>query len=167
VGEMPIDEDPPSDLDLLTYHEAGHAAVAVAMGFRLRAVQIHPLIEVGVTRLAEGEQTTRLQQAIILLAEARAELVLNPSSSMRRLSALADECQLLEIIEERPSYRLEHLPQNYIDRLCSRMDDQLAACCERLVRERWPAMHRLAAELARRPKLTGEEAERVLAGEDQ
>jgi hypothetical protein len=103
VGEMPIDEDRPSDLDLLTYREAGHAAVAVAMGFRLRAVQVHPLTEDGVTRLAGGEQTTRLQQAIILLAEAQAELVLNPAScSMRRLSALADECQLLEIIEERP-----------------------------------------------------------------
>ena len=166
MGQMPIDEDRASDLDLLTHHEAGHAAVAVAMGFRLRAVQIDPHTEDGVTQLAEGEQTTRLQQAIILLAEARAELVLDPSSSMRRLSALADECQLLEIIEERPSYRLEHLPQNYIDRLCSRMDGQLAACCERLVRERWSAIQRLAAELARRPELTGEEAERALADED-
>jgi hypothetical protein len=76
-----------SDLDLLTDHEAGHAAVAVAMGFRLRAVQIDPLTEDGVTQLAEGEQTTRLQQAINLLAGARAELILDPSSLMWRLSA--------------------------------------------------------------------------------
>ena len=52
------------------------------MGFRLRAVQIDPLTEDGVTQLAEREQTTRLQQAINLLAGARAELILDPSRLM-------------------------------------------------------------------------------------
>ena len=69
--------------------------------------------------------------------------------------------------------RLERRSQDYIDRLLERMKNRLADRCALIVNERWLAIQRLAAELAHRAsvtpwvELTGEEAERVLAGEDQ
>jgi hypothetical protein len=53
------------------------------------------------------------------------------------------------------------------------MKNRLADRCELIVEERWPAIQRLAGELARRAsvtpwvELTGEEAERLLTDEDQ
>jgi hypothetical protein len=52
------------------------------------------------------------------------------------------------------------------------MKSRLADRCALIVEERWPAIQRLAAELASRAsvtrwvEITGEEAERVLTGED-
>jgi hypothetical protein len=154
-----------SDLDLLTHHEAGHAAVAhLSCGFRLRAVWIDRRTGTGKTYLADWAQPTPVQTVVIALAGGQAELVLDPSSLVQRPSTIDDEILAQQLVERRPRVRLMHCHEEYADRICDKMDTRLAACSKRLVAQNWDAVQRLAAELSKRNELSGQEAERVLAG---
>src|SRR5262245_52319963 len=95
-----------TDLELLAHHEAGHAAVAVALGVRLAWVKIDPLNDKGITRT---EGATALQDALIRLAGGRAESVLDPESRSRRLAAVEDEVRLWALLEDRILRRLPAL----------------------------------------------------------
>jgi hypothetical protein len=154
-----------SDLDLLTHHEAGHAAVAhLGCGFRLRAVWIDPRTGTGKTYLADWARPTPVQTVVIALAGGRAELVLDSSSLAPRPYTIDDEILARQLIERRPRGRLMHCHEEYVDRICDKMDTRIAACSKRLVAQNWDAAERLAAELAQRNELSGQEAEKVLAG---
>jgi len=66
-----------TDLELLTHHEAGHDAVAWALGVRLMWVKIDPSRDKGATR-TEGTTTTR--SALVRLAGGRAESIVDPTA---------------------------------------------------------------------------------------
>jgi hypothetical protein len=165
----------PSKLDFLIHHEAGHAAVAFFFGLRLDQVRIEPDDESGGVSLTEEavQKRTDIQRVLIAMAGGRAERHLDPSGVGPRKGPDGDEAWALRAVGARLNLRLQGRPRDYIDKIRERMEDRLADRCARIVKERWPAIQRLAAELARRAsvtpwvELTGEEAERLLAGEDQ
>lgn len=154
-----------SSLDLLAHHEAGHAAVAHALGFRLKWVRIDTDADNGETALLEGEEPSAFKHALILLAGGRAEHALDPGCLGRRLSTALDEARLTNILSDRLSqkYRGPFKDQHYVDGLSERMDERLAAHCARLVRDLWPAIQMLAAELREYHDLTGERATAILS----
>src|SRR5476649_934894 len=82
-----------SRFKLLTYHEAGHAAVAYSFGHRLEGVRINASTYDGLTTLAEQARPTRLQYVLILLAGGRAEAEFDPTSSSHSYAAAEDECK--------------------------------------------------------------------------
>ena len=148
-----------TDIEFLAHHEAGHAAVAVALGVRVAWIKIDPSNEKGTTRT---EGTTALRDALIRLAGGRAETVLDPMSRPHRLAAIEDEVLLWEVLERHILRKLPHLDVDELDRRCDAIDDRLARCCLRLVQRRWPAIQRLAAALMERNEMTGAEAEAIL-----
>jgi len=149
-----------SEFDFLVYHEVGHAAVAFYFGLRLGPVRVKQ--DKGGD--ATSDKGTDAQNVLIALAGGRAELVLDPSCVGERDGAAEDEVCAQNIIQEYvQSQRADELP-DYLDKLCYRVSRRLAHRCEAIVREMWPAIQRLAAVLARKPELTGAEAERILAG---
>jgi hypothetical protein len=164
-----------SKLDFLTHHEAGHAAVAVHFGLRLDQVRIEQDDNSGGVSLTEEAlwKRTDMERVLIALAGSIAERHLDPSGVGPRKGPDGDEAWALRIVVVRLHTRLECGSQDYIDSILERMKNRLADRCALIVKERWPAIQRLAAELARRAsvtpwvELTGEEAERLLAGEDQ
>jgi hypothetical protein len=113
-----VGEEDQHRIVLLAHHEAGHAAIASALGFRLRGVRIDPATYNGSTQLAEGERPTRLQHVLILLAGGRAELMLDPWSLADSYSTLQDEVILDEIIKAKPASRLLNRPVSYVDGIC-------------------------------------------------
>jgi hypothetical protein len=165
----------PSKLDFLTHHEAGHAAVAFFFGLRLDQVRIELDDESGgVSLTAEAVQKrTDIQRVLIAMAGGRAERHLDPSCVGPRKGPDGDESWALRAVVARLKFRLQGRPPDYIDRILERMKNRLADRCALIVKESWPAIQRLAGELARRAsvtpwvELTGEEAERLLADEDQ
>ena len=164
-----------SKLDFLTHHEAGHAAVAVHFGLRLDQVRVEQDDNSGGVSLTEEalRKRTDIQRVLIALAGSIAERHLDPSCAGRGKEDDGDVVWAMKPVVARLNLRLQRRPQTYIDRIRERMEDRLADRCARIVKEKWPAIQRLAAELARRAsvtpwvELTGEEAERLLAGEDQ
>ena len=156
---------PASKIDLLTHHEAGHAAVAYSFGLRLECVGIDTSTYDGFTTLAEGVQPTRLQHVLILLAGGRAETVLDHTSSSRSYAAAEDECRLQYILEASFAHKLLRQSLDYCDRLTERVDERLAGCCRRLVVLHWPAIQRLASELATAHQIGGAYAEAILDNE--
>jgi hypothetical protein len=165
----------PSKLDFLTHHEAGHAAVAFFFGLRLELVRLEPDDESGGVTLTRdaAQKRTDAQRVLIALAGEMAERHLDPSCVGQGKGPDGDVAWAMKPVVARLNSRLGDRPQHYVDRIRKRMEDRLADRCVRLVRARWPAIRRLAAELASRAsrtpwvELTGEEAERLLAGEDQ
>jgi hypothetical protein len=163
-----------SKLDFLAHHEAGHAAVAFSFRLRLEQVRIEPDDDSGgMTLTAEAlQKRTDIQRVLIAQAGGRAEQHLDPSCIGQRKGTDGDEVRALNIVVARLHSRFEGRSQNYIDKISERMQNRLADRCALIVRVRWPAIQRLAAELASRAgvtrwvEVTGEEAERVLAGED-
>ena len=163
-----------SKLDFLAYHEAGHAAVAFSFGLRLEQVRIEPDDDSGgMTLTAEALlKRTDIQRVLIALAGGIAERHLDPSCVGQRKGSDGDEVWALKTVVARLHTRLEGRSQDYIEKIYERMKSRLAERCALIVEERWPAIERLAAELASRARVsrwvevTGEEAERVLAGED-
>ena len=109
---------------------------------------------------------------LIALAGGIAERHLDPSCVGQRKGSDGDEVWALKTVVARLHSRLGGRSQYYIDKMYERMKSRLAERCALIVEERWPAIERLAAELASRARVsrwvevTGEEAERVLAGED-
>ena len=93
-------------LDLLTHHEAGHAAVAQALGFRLRAVGINHLNGNGGASLMPGEEPSPYQTITILLAGSRAELVLDENSIGHSTLGAEDEHRIVAVLEGRFAARL-------------------------------------------------------------
>src|SRR5690348_688172 len=91
-----------NSLDFLAHHEAGHAAVAYKLGFRLKSIRVYPASNDGVTELAGGQHPTSLQGALILLAGGRSESILDPDALSQSHSAL-DEGKLRGIISGRLS----------------------------------------------------------------
>jgi hypothetical protein len=163
-----------SKLDYLTHHEAGHAAVAFSFGLHLERVWIDQPSARGWTKLTEEslKRRTNLQHVLIALAGGRAEKHLDPSCVGQRTGSDEDEIYALNTIHKRFYDRLIGSPQPYFDKLCKRVNKRLARRCALIVEERWPAIRRLAALLARHAsgtrlvELTGEEAEDVLAGDE-
>ena len=149
----------------MTHHEAGHAAMARLFGLRLRAIRINVETDDGTTELCPGERPTPLQHAVILLAGGRAELVLDSHSLTHRLSTIKDENELRQLVSARLEPRLLHRSVEYVDALSERMDARLAACCERLVRERWSAIQRLATALKHTHEIAGPDAEALLSAD--
>jgi Peptidase M50B-like len=168
-------EELPGKLDFLTHHEAGHAAVAAYFGLRLEQVRIEPDDESGGVTLTEEsvQRRTDIQRVLIALAGGRAEQHLDPSRVGQVKGPDADVAWAMKPVVARLQFRLEGRSQDYIDRIRERIEDRLAERCACIVQERWPAIQRLAAELARRSnntrwvELPGEEAERLLTGKDQ
>jgi hypothetical protein len=164
-----------SKLDLLSHHEAGHAAVAFFFGLRLDQVRIEPDDGSGGITLTEEavQKRTVIQRVLIAMAGDGAERHLYPSCAGEGKGDDRDVVWAMKPVVARLNFRLQGRPQDYIDKIRRRIEDRLADRCARIVREKWPAIQRLAAELARRAsvtpwvELTGEEAERLLAGEDQ
>ena len=164
-----------SKLDFLTHHEAGHAAVAVHFGLRLDQVRVEQDDNSGGVSLTEEalRKLTDIQRVLIALAGSIAERHLDPSGDGPWKGPDGDEAWALRTVVARLHSRLERRSQDYIDRILERMKNRLADRCALIVNERWPAIQRLAAELAHRAsvtpwvELTGEEAESLLAGEDQ
>jgi Peptidase M50B-like len=165
----------PSKLDFLTHHEAGHAAVAFFFGLGLELIRIELDDDSGgVTLTGDAVQKrTDIRRVLIAMAGATAERHLDPSCVDQGKASDGDVARAMKPVVARLKLRLRVRPQHYIDRVRKRMEDRLADRCARLVNARWPAIQRLAAELASRAsvtpwvELTGEEAERHLAGEDQ
>ena len=163
-----------SKLDFLAHHEAGHAAVAFSFGLRLDQVRIEPDDDSGGVTLTEeaSQKRTDIQRVLIALAGARAERHLDPSGVGQWKWSDGDEVRELNIVVARLHSRLQGRSQDYIAKIYESMKTRLADRCALIVEERWPAIQRLAAELARRAsitrwvEITGEEAERVLACED-
>ena len=164
-----------SKLGFLTHHEAGHAAVAVYFGLRLDQVRVEQDDNSGGISLTEEalRKLTDIQRVLIALAGSIAERHLDPSGVGPRKGPDGDEAWALRTVVARLHSRLERRSQDYIDRILERMNNRLADRCAHIVNERWLAIQRLAAELAHRAsvtpwvELTGEEAESLLAGEDQ
>src|SRR5262249_16760419 len=158
-----------------THHEAGHAAVAVHFGLRLDQVRIERDDNTGGVTLTEEAVRNRtvIQHVLIALAGSIAERHLDPSGVGPLKGLDGDEAWALRAVVARLHSRLGRRSQNYIDKILVRMKNRLADRCALIVDERWPSIQRLAAELASRAsvtpwvELTGEEAERLLAGEDQ
>jgi hypothetical protein len=151
-----------SKLDLLTYHEAGHAAVAFSFGLRLKAVRINQVDDK--TEPADGQEPTSYQNVVMRLAGSRAEMVLDEDSLSHSTLNVEDEHLIETCLEECFAHRLQcHTPEE-AGHIYSRVRDRLAYRCEGIVRDMWPAIQRLAAELAKRSELSGEEVERILAG---
>jgi hypothetical protein len=165
----------PSKLDFLSHHEAGHAAVAFFFGLRLEQVRIEPDDGTGGVTLTEEavQQRTDIQRVLIAMAGSAAECGLGPSWVGQRKGDDRDVVWAMKPVVARFNLRLQGRPRDYIDKIRKRMEDRLADRCARIVKEKWPAIQRLAAELARRAsvtpwvELTGEEAERLLTDEDQ
>jgi hypothetical protein len=155
---------PDLELDLLCHHEAAHAAVAVHFGLRLHAVWINPEMDNGQTQVIPEPKATRLQEALILVAGAAAERIVDPTSGSRRISATMDYMKLHTLVSEQMDRRLIHRPVEYVDRLGERIDGRIIRCGRKLVLERWPAVVRLAAALKKRHRIEGAEAEAILAG---
>jgi hypothetical protein len=115
---------------------------------------------------------THIQHVLIAMAGARAERHLDPSCVAQWKGSDEDEFWALKPVVGRLHSRLQGRSQDYIDKIYERMKSRLADRCALIVEERWPAIQRLAAELASRAsvtrwvEITGEEAERVLTGED-
>jgi len=157
-----------SELEFLTHHEAAHAAVAFSFGLRLTPIHIDQYEDSGYMKLPES---TPIQDVLIWLAGGRAELVLDPSSSNTRVASALDEVFVRQTLAARLLRRSTPSDER-LEQLIWRMRRPLARRCSFMVQERWPAIQRLAAVLARRAsgtrlvELTGEEAERVLTGED-
>ena len=165
----------PSKLDFLSHHEAGQAAVAFFFELRLEQVRIEPDDGSGGLTLAEEavQKRTDIQRVLIAMAGGMAERHLDPSCAGQGKEDDGDVVWAMKPVVARLNFRLQRRPQTYIDRIRERMEDRLADRCARIVKEKWPAIQRLAAELARRSnvtpwvELTGEEAERLLADENQ
>ena len=163
-----------SRLDYLTHHEAGHAAVAFSFGLRLERVWIDQPSDRGWTKLTKAAslQRTDMQHVLIALAGGRAGRLLVPSCVGQRTASDEDEIYALKTIHKRFYDRLIACPQPCFDGLCKRVNKRLARRCALIVEERWSAIQRLAVVLAscvtsaRLVELTGEEAERVLTGEN-
>ena len=157
-----------SELEFLTHHEAAHAAVAFSFGLRLAPIHIDRYKDSGYMKLPES---TPIQDVLIWLAGGRAELVLDPSSPNSRVASALDEVFVHQTLAARLLRRSTPSDQR-LEQLIWRMRRPLARRCSFMVQERWPAIQRLAAELASRARgsrwveITGEEAERLLAGED-
>jgi hypothetical protein len=159
-------------LDYLTHHEAGHAAVAFSFGLPLGPVRIDTDDDSGTFEMPIG--ATDMQQVLIALAGGRAEKYLDPSCVDEREGSKRDEACALTIIHARFYGRLIAREQPYFDKLCKRVNKRLVRRCAFIVEERWPAIQRLAAVLAkcapdsraadtRLVELCGEKAEDVLA----
>jgi len=148
------------DLELLAHHEAGHAAVAWALGVRLVWVEIDPSRDKGATRT---EGTTTMRSALIRLAGGRAESILDPTAPSWRLGAIEDEVLLREALENRILRGSANLDEEELNRRRDIVDGRLAERCLRLVRLHWPAIQRLAAALVERNEIEGAEAESILA----
>jgi Peptidase M50B-like len=161
-----------SKLDFLAHHEAGHAAVAFSFGLRLDQVRIEPDDDSGGVTLTDEALQKRTDIQRVLIAMAGTKRYLDPSCVGQRKRSDGDEVWALKTVVARLHSRLEGRSQDYIDKICKRMKSGLADRCALIVEERWPAIQRLAAELASRAsvtrwvEITGEEAERVLGGED-
>jgi hypothetical protein len=153
-----------SRFDLLTYHAAGHAAVAYSFGHRLNSVRIDASTYDGLTTLAQQVRPTRLQYVLILLAGGRAEAELDHASSSRSYAAVEDEYRLQAFLEASFAQKLLMRSTDYNDRLTERVDERLAQCCRRLVVLHWQAIQRLAGELSQRHELSGLDAETILGG---
>ena len=157
-----------SKLDYLTHHEAGHAAVAFFFGLHLERVWIDQPSDRGWTKLTEEslKRRTDLQHVLIALAGGRAEKHLDPSCVGQRTGSDEDEGRALTTLGECLRSHFEGRSDDYIDKMCDRVNYILAARCALIVRDNWPAIQRLAAVLARHAsgtrlvELTGEEAER-------
>jgi hypothetical protein len=150
-----------SDLELLAHHEAGHAAVAWALGVRLVSVRIDPQQDRGAT---VSQWATPLRSALVTLAGGRAEKNLDPASSSRRIAAIKDEVWLLGELEARIFRRAPDLDQEEIDRRREAVDARLIRCCLRIVQFHWPSIRRLAAALIQHNEIEGPRAEAILAG---
>jgi hypothetical protein len=76
-----------SKLDFTAHHEAGHAAVARALGFRLGPVRINEDTDSGDATFAytTDRPPTDVQRVLIALAGGRAERRLDPSFVGKRL----------------------------------------------------------------------------------
>jgi hypothetical protein len=144
-----------TELELLTHHEAGHAAIAQALGFRLRAVGINHLKANGGASLMPGQEPSPYQTIMMLLAGSRAELVLDKDSLGHSTLGVEDEHRIVTILERRFAPRLLQRSPCYVDRLYDRIRQRLAARCEELVRRHWSGIARLAAEIVRWNELTG------------
>jgi hypothetical protein len=157
-----------SKLDFLSHHEAGHAAIARALGIRLGPVRIKQETDSGDATLTYPTEhpPTDVQKVLIALAGGRAERRLDSSFVGQRLASVADEICASNTIEACLFRRLEGRSWPSIDDLQERVDSRLARVCARMVEEQWPAIQRLAAALVLQRQLSGEEAEKVLAGED-
>ena len=110
-----------------------------------------------------GQEPSPYQTIMMLLAGSRAELMLDEDSLGHSTLGVEDEHRIVALLEGRFAARLLQRSPCYVDRLYDRIRQRLAARCEELVRRHWPSITRLAAELARRNELTGEQAERLLA----
>ena len=115
---------------------------------------------------------TDIQRVLIALAGAIAERHLDPSCVGQRKGSDGDEVWALKTVAARLHTGLEGRSADTWREIYERMKSRLAERCALIVEERWPAIERLAAELTSRARVsgwvevTGEEAERVLAGED-
>ena len=156
-----------SKLDYLTHHEAAHAAVAFSFGLPLGSIRFNQDDDSGTFEMPAG--ATDMQQVLIALEGGRDEKHLDPSCVDRRDGSRQDERRALTIIHARFYERLIAREQPYFDALCKCINDRLRRRCALIVEERWPAIQRLAAVLARRAadtrlvELSGEMAEDVLA----
>jgi hypothetical protein len=165
----------PSKLDFLAHHEAGHAAVAFFFGLRLEQVRIELDDGTGGISLTEEavQKRTDIQRVLIAMAGGAAERRLDPPCVGQGKGDDRDVVWAMKPVVARLNLRLQGRPRDYVDKIRKRMEDRLADRSARIVGEKWPAIQRLAAELARRAsvttwlELTGEEAERLLADEDQ
>jgi hypothetical protein len=149
--------------------------VAFSFGLGLEQIRIELDDDSGgVTLTGDAVQKrTDIQRVLIAMAGATAEWHLDPSGVGQRKAPDGDVAWAMKRVVVRLNLRLLGRPQDYIDSIRQRMEDRLADRCAHIVSERWPAIQRLAAELASRAshtrwvELTGEEAERLLVVEDQ
>jgi hypothetical protein len=149
-------------IDLLAHYEAGHAVMAHRFGLIVATVTIDPRTEDGATTLAQDQKPSDLQKALILLAGGRAEKILDPASVGHRTAAARDQCQFNKVVIERLRKKLWRRAVEYVDRLEERIDQRLADRCERMLREDWPAVSRLASVLAERHALGAAEVSKLL-----
>jgi ATP-dependent Zn protease len=156
-----------TDLELVAYHEAGHATVAWSLGFKLRAIRIDAESGASATEIYEDSPPTLFQRALVLLAGGRAEKIADHTSLSRRLSPLLDDASLRTMLQEKLHFRLILRPVEYVEAIEARMDQRLSACCERLVKKQWESIERLAAALKRHPEIDGAYAERLLRDDDR
>ena len=144
------------------YHEAGHAAVAIALGIGVESVSLHPdksrgtleWYSSGRTNLKEGESPYSDEGVIICLAGAAAQKKHAPSS-MRRYTAIGD------YNKARSSVFFGVGAEHECYALFQKRWDWLVAEASKMIEANWQVIDAVARRLFAVGEINGEEVKRI------
>jgi hypothetical protein len=144
----------------VSYHEAGHAIAAIALGVPVRCASVYPLGEErGRVVFAQTFKDVDLEVHLLLtLAGPTAELRHAPTASWSELLAGGDMYDVETI------FGYERLVEKWTPDRVSAEIGEFRAKADRLVERYWPWIGRTAEQLAERRYLTGVEIEALRRG---